>query len=132
MQKVLTLALACVSALSAAHTNSGPLVINGQSGTTLENLHITSTSGPCLTITNSTAITIHNSEIGPCGGNGIVISGGSGIRILDSYIHPEYTQSACCDSGDGIYSTGTSNIQIQGNVIAYGEDNILLVQSNGG
>jgi hypothetical protein len=47
-------------------------------------------------------------------------------------MQPDQTQSACCDSGDGIYSTATSNIRIQGNVIAYGEDNILLVQSNGG
>lgn len=118
--------------LCAAHTSSGPINLQGKSGTTIENLHITSTTGPCVTITNSTGITIHNSEIGPCGGNGIVISGGSDIKILDSYIHPEYTQTACCDSGDGILATGSANMLIQGNVVAYGEDNILLIDANGG
>jgi regulation of enolase protein 1 (concanavalin A-like superfamily) len=132
MRGLFLIAFICAPLVYAAHTNSGPVVINGQNGTVLENLHITSTSGPCVSITNSTGIKIHNSEIGPCGGNGIVISGGSGIQILDSYVHPEYTQAICCDSGDGILATGTTNVLIQGNVIAYGEDNILLVGASGG
>jgi hypothetical protein len=115
---------------SPGQNASGPLVINAQNGKTIENLHVTSTKGPCLTITNSNAITIHNLEIGPCQGNGIVVTGGSGIRIVDNYIHPEFTGTACCDSGDGILATGTENILIQGNVVAYGESNIEVMHSN--
>jgi hypothetical protein len=115
---------------STGRIASGPLVISGQNGKTIENLHITSSKGPCLTITNSTGITIHNSEIGPCRGNGIVVSGGNGIRIVDNYIHPEFTGTACCDTGDGIFASATTNILIQGNVIAYGESNIEIVRAN--
>jgi hypothetical protein len=115
---------------SYAQVASGPITLNGQNSKTLENLHITSTSGNCLTILNSTGITIRNSEIGPCGGNGIVVSGGSGITITDNYIHPESTGTGCCDSGDGIYDIGTTDIQIQGNVVAYGESNIEILNAN--
>jgi hypothetical protein len=103
---------------------SGPIVINGQNGTVIDGLKITS-SGTCVTITNSTNITIQNSEIGPCGGNGIAISGGSGINVFDSYIHPETLAIGCCDHNDGIFAQGgTHDLWIQGNVIAYGESNI--------
>jgi hypothetical protein len=104
---------------------SGPIVINGQNGTVIEGLRITSSSGTCVTITNSTNITIQSSEIGPCAGNGIAISGGSGINIFDSYIHPETLAAGCCDHNDGILASGgTHDLLIQGNVIAYGESNI--------
>ena len=109
----------------SAGQRSGPLVINGQNGTIIEGLRITSSSGTCVTILNSTNITIQNSEIGPCAGNGIAISGGSGINIFDSYIHPETLASGCCDHNDGIFAWGgTHDLLIQGNVIAYGESNI--------
>ena len=107
-----------------AGQRSGPILINGQNGTVIEGLKITS-SGTCVTIINSTNITIQNSEIGPCGGNGIAISGGSGINIFDNYIHPETLATGCCDHNDGIFARGgTHDLLIQGNVIAYGESNI--------
>lgn len=107
-----------------AGLRSGPIVINGQNGTVIEGLRITS-SGTCVTIINSTNITIQNSEIGPCGGNGIAISGGSGINIFDTYIHPETLAAGCCDHNDGILAQGgTHDLLIEGNVIAYGESNI--------
>jgi len=110
---------------------SGPIVINGQNGTVIEGLTITSSSGDCVTITNSTNITIQNSQIGPCSGRGVTISGGNGINIFDSYIHPETLAAACCDHNDGIFSTGgTQNLLIQGNVIAYGESNIEVQGGN--
>jgi hypothetical protein len=105
-------------------TPSGPITSSGQNGVTIENLHITNPNGDCVTITNGTNITIRQSEIGPCKGNGIVISGGSTINVSDNYIHPEGALSGCCDVTDGIFATGTSNLAIQGNVIAYGESNI--------
>ena len=103
---------------------SGPIVISGQDGTVIEGLKITSTTGDCLQIINSTNITVQNSEIGPCAGNAVKISEGDGINIFDSYIHPETLSPGCCDHNDGIFAVGTSNLLIQGNVIAYGESNI--------
>jgi hypothetical protein len=111
--------------------SSGPVVITGQNGTVIQGLRITSTSGNCVTITNSTNITIENSEIGPCAGNGVVISGGSGTNIYDSYIHPETQATTCCDHNDGIFASDTQNLVIQGDVIAYGEDNIQVDGSSG-
>jgi hypothetical protein len=117
---------------SWSQQSSGPITISGQSGTTISNLHITSTTGNCVTIVNSTNITIQKSEIGPCGtsggsslGNGISISGSNGVFVYDNYIHPETLSSSCCDHHDGIYGTGgNQHITIQGNVIAFGESNI--------
>jgi hypothetical protein len=106
-------------------TPSGPITLSGQNGTIVENLHITNPSGDCVVILNSTNITIRRSEIGPCGGNAVKISGGSGMAIYDSYIHPEKPLvTDCCDNHDGIFASNTSNLSIQGNVIAYGESNI--------
>lgn len=115
----------------AAGQHSGPIVINGQNGTVIQGLSITSTTGDCVTITNSTNITIENSEIGPCAGNGIKIIGGDGISIYDSYIHPETQAVGCCDTNDGIFANGgTQHLTIQGNVIAYGETNIEVSGGN--
>jgi acid phosphatase len=105
-------------------TPSGPITISGQSGVTIQNMHITNPNGDCVTINNGTNITILQSEIGPCAGNGIVISGGSTINVFDNYIHPEGALSGCCDVTDGIFANGTSNLAIQGNVIVYGEANV--------
>ena len=134
MRLTVLLITASLAALrcSAQVSSSGPITINGQNGTVIQNLHITSTSGNCVTITNSTNITIKNSEIGPCGapdgsgnGNGISISGSNGVYVYDNYIHPETMNTGCCDTRDGIFgSGGNQNIYIQGNVIAYGETNI--------
>ena len=120
------------------HVPSGPITINGQSGTVITNLRITSTTGDCITITNSTNITVKNSEIGPCGtasatthGNGISLSGNNGIYIYDNYIHPETASRGCCDHHDGIFgSQNNQNVTIQGNVIAYGESNIEFTNAN--
>ena len=105
-------------------TPSGPITISGQSGVTIQNMHVTNPNGDCVTINNGTNITIRQSEIGPCGGNGIVITGGSTINVFDNFIHPEGPLSGCCDITDGIFANGSSNLAIQGNVIAYGEANI--------
>jgi len=110
---------------TAALTPSGPVVINGQNGTVITGLKITSTTGDCVQIINSTNITIKESEIGPCNGRGISISGGSNNDVYDNYIHVENTPSGCCDTRDGILiENGSAFDTIQGNVIAYGESNI--------
>ena len=117
-------------ALNSGFASPG-VVVQGQTGTVIENQRLSSTTGPCLTITNSTDITVRNSEIGPCGSNAISITGGTGIKILDSYIHAEVpavlaNKAGCCDSGDNIYAINTTNLLVQGNVIAWGEANIWL------
>ena len=116
---------------SSGLTPSGPIVMNGQNGTLIQGLKITSTTGDCVQITKSTNITIQNSEIGPCAGNGVNISGSNGVQIYDSYIHPETQSPSCCDNNDGIFShDATQNLTIQGNVIAYGESNIEVQDSS--
>lgn len=109
--------------------NSGPINLNAQSNVTISGLHITSTTGDCVTITNSSNITIQQSEIGPCAGNGIKISGGNTINVYDNYIHPE-SMHKCCDMGDGIYANGPGQLTIWGNVIAYGEANIEVTNAS--
>src|ERR1700690_3123828 len=134
---VLLLGVLSLNAASGtAHVASGPPNISGQNGTVIENLHITSTSGPCITITNSNNITIHNSEIGPCdssdtysSGNGqaIFITGGKKIKVLDSYLHAESPgivnktgNQASYDVGDNILCNNSTHLKVQGSVIAWG------------
>lgn len=138
VRRLACLILVGASFCSSQHTPSGPITINGQTGTVINNFHITSTTGDCLTVTNSTNIIIENSEIGPCGtasvtthGNGITLKGNNGVYIYDDYIHSETASSQCCDHHDGLFgSQGNQNITIQGNVIAYGESNIEFTGAN--
>jgi hypothetical protein len=116
----------------AAHT-SGPIIIDGQGGTVISGLKISSATGDCVTIVDSTSISVQNSEIGPCGTNntqsnsrGIYIKNSIGINIFDSYIHVENLASGCCDTHDGVLVDGSSYVTIQGNAIAYGESNIQI------
>jgi len=116
--------------LANALTASGPIVINGQNGTVISGLHITSTSGDCVKISNSTNIIIQNSEIGPCGGHGVHISGGSNNNVYDNYIHVENRASGCCDTHEGVrVDSGSGFDAIQGNVIAYNETNVRVDSS---
>ncbi len=115
--------------------SSGQLIIQNQSNKVYRGLNISTTSRSgqdCVVITDSTNITIEDSQIGPCGGNGVNISGGSGIHIYDSYIHPETHRNICCDYNDGVLAQNTSQITIQGNVIAYGESNVEAPQNVSG
>ena len=93
----------------------------------IENVHITTTDGPCISIRNSSNITIRNSEIGPCGGNGIVIQTSSGVDVQNSFVHPEHHTGVCCDKGNGILAIRSSSIVISDSVVAYGESNIELL-----
>jgi hypothetical protein len=120
-------------------TPSGPIFINGQNGTVISGLRITSTTGDCVKIVSSSNVTIQNSEIGPCGKNnttfnsiGIYVTGGTGNKIYDNYIHVENLASGCCDTHSAILTDGTVNISIQGNVIAYGESNIEITNGTNG
>jgi hypothetical protein len=104
-------------------TESGPLILKGASNVTYSLLHITSTSGPCVRIENGAHVTIRASDIGPCAGNAVEVAGGDSITIEDSYLHPDHA-SQDQDTADGVFATGTSNLALSGNVIAFGEANI--------
>src|SRR5262249_20456136 len=95
-------------------------------------LHISNPAGDCIQIINSTNITIQASNIGPCGtngsasGRGIYVNASSAINIYDSYIHPATVRGMqCCATHAGVdIENNSSNVLVQGNVIAYGETNI--------
>jgi hypothetical protein len=124
---LLVLLLWPIYTAQATLTPSGPIVINGQNGTVITGLKITSTTGSCVRIINSTNITIKESEIGPCGGTagyGIDISNSSQVRIYDNYIHVE-TQATSYEQHNNIYvHNGSHDIDIQGNVLAFGQANV--------
>jgi Right handed beta helix region len=105
---------------------SGPIVIDGKSGTVIENVHVSSATSECITIKNSQNITIRNSDIGPCGRNAIKVQGSSSTKIVDNYIHSEHRPAGCCDTNDGVFASGTSGLLVQGNVVAFNESNIEL------
>jgi hypothetical protein len=137
--KTISLMLVFVSvSCLAQYTASGPIMIDGQNGTVVQGLHITSTEGNCITVRNSTNISIKNNQIGPCGiasgktlGNGISLSGNTTVYIFDNYIHEATLSSSCCDYHDSIFGTNFNNgVTIQGNVIVYGESNVEFTQGN--
>ena len=78
--------------------------IVAKSGQVIENVHVTTTSGPCVVLTNVSNVTIRNSEIGPCGspGNanshGIVTIGASNVTISSNVIHDVSTGAYITDS----------------------------------
>jgi hypothetical protein len=126
------LALAILTHHAQAATQTTTMVIQNQNGTVVSGLNISTTKGPCIQIINSTNITIKQSQIGPCGDNnttnnsqGIYITGSTGVNIYDSYIHVENQSSTCGDSHDSIQiANNPGPVVIQGNVIAYGGNNI--------
>jgi hypothetical protein len=104
-------------------TESGPLILKGATDASFTLLHITSDAGPCVRIENGANVTISASDIGPCAGNAVEVAGGDSITIEDSYLHPDHA-SQDMDTADGVFATGTSNLTLGGNVIAFGEANI--------
>eukprot|EP01121_Diplochlamys_sp_Union-15-3_P011901 TRINITY_DN3495_c0_g1_i1.p1 TRINITY_DN3495_c0_g1~~TRINITY_DN3495_c0_g1_i1.p1 ORF type:complete len:217 (-),score=23.29 TRINITY_DN3495_c0_g1_i1:727-1377(-) len=107
----------------------GEIVINGKSNVVVSSVTCTSPSTTCVTISNSNHITVSASNIGTCGGRGIYLSDSTSVSIHDSYVHPQHKVSGCCDTGDSIYVSGCTVVDILGNVLAYGESNIELSDS---
>lgn len=113
-----------------ALTPSGPLDLADAGDASFIGLHVTSDAGPCVRITNGSHVTITASEIGPCGGNGVEISFSDSVTISDSYVHPDHPAAGCCDSADGVFATDTTNLLLQGDVIAFGEANVEVTASS--
>src|SRR5215469_6972221 len=123
--------------IAEAATQTTTLTISGQNNVVISGLTISTTSGDCIDIVNSTNVTIQASQIGPCGTNnttnsskGISITGGGSINVYDSYVHVENMASSCGDSHDGIYVNGTNGLTMQGNVIAFNENNVRVWNSS--
>ncbi len=121
------------------HTNSGPITLtSADNGRTIENVHYSSSSGPCVTTNGASNVTFHNVEVGPCGEQGFVLSGGTGIKILDSYIHNNTacivngTACGAYDSGDNILCSNSTGFLFQGNVMTYPETAVEAVGCSGG
>lgn len=77
--------------LSRTHPLSGmtmqkSLTLKDVHGSVLENLRITSRTGPCLTIRSSSELLLRNLSIGPCRGVGIRIEHSEGVTIETSLI----------------------------------------------
>lgn len=117
------------------------ITINGQNGSVIRGIHVSTTSGPCIHVTGaSTNITIKESYIGPCGsgGNttqsaGILIDGGSSVEVDDDYIHVENLASSCSPaSHDGIeiLNNGSGVVNIKGSVLAFNQSQVLAYNSS--
>ncbi len=115
-------------AQAAADNSSGALTIAGKNNVTISGVKIANPNGDCVVIANSRNVTIERSEIGPCHGRGIFVDGSAGVFVYDNYIHVEDPTPGCppCDIRDNILTRNSSNLAIQGNVLAYGESNIEL------
>jgi nitrous oxidase accessory protein NosD len=109
-----------------ALTSSAPIVIEGEDGTVIDGVRVSSEDGDCITIRDSSNITVRNSVIGPCAGRGIWVDGGSEISIIGNQIQTQYKPAECCDTGNGVYARLTSAITIDSNDIAYSESNVQL------
>jgi peptidoglycan/xylan/chitin deacetylase (PgdA/CDA1 family) len=108
-------------------TASGP--ITATDGQVITGLHITSNSGPCVTITNKANVWINDSEIGPCGSDGVFISGGSGHRITNSIIHTDHGGPG--NVGMGVFILGSaSNILVHSNQFSTNESSIYAQSSS--
>ena len=115
------------------------MITSADNGKNFSDLKVSTVTGECVSIIGASDVTIKASDIGPCGednssaaSNGIHVSGSNGIKIYDNYIHVETRASGCCDSHDDILvDQGSTDTEIQGNVIAFGESNIELQGANG-
>src|SRR5574341_662561 len=108
---------------------SPPIVMDGQSGVTIQGLKITSQAGPCVTIRNSSNIIIDASEIGPCAGNAVEILGSSALKVVNSSIHTEHDGTKSENSGLGVFVHSSVNVLVQGNQFAYNESSVYAVNS---
>ncbi len=89
---------------------SGPITLT--SGMTIEGLHITSTTGPCIRGSNVSNVRITNNRIGPCApdanGNGIALERAHDVRIDHNYFD---------DIATGFYMGGFGEV---------GQDNLVF------
>ncbi len=103
---------------------SGPVTLTGQTGVTISGVHVTSTTGPCIVISKGTQVTLEGCEIGPCAGVAVHVMDSDQITVADCYVHPEFKATSCCDTADGLFVERTTNMTVEGNVIAFGEANV--------
>jgi len=109
----------------------GPVVVDGKTNVVVTTMTISSPASTCVEIiNNSNNITVQSSAIGTCHGRGIHIANSQRVHIYDNYVHPQFKVSGCCDSGDTIFVESVTNMDVQGNVLAYGESNMEISHSH--
>jgi hypothetical protein len=117
--------------LREPHVETGPLVIEGQTGLALRNRRIRNPAGPCVTIRASSGVLIEGFEIGPCGGNGIAVVDSRDVTIAGSRISTERTGRAERDSGVGIHILNSSDVTVRGSHLVANESGVYAVRSRG-
>jgi Right handed beta helix region len=92
---------------------TGPLVIENQTGITIRNRRIHNPTGPCVTIRRSASVLIEGLEIGPCAGNGIAVTESHDVTIASSRISTQRSGRAGRDSGLGIHILTSANVVVR-------------------
>jgi nitrous oxidase accessory protein NosD len=96
-------------------TDSGPLVISGQSNVTISGMRISNPNGHCIEINGgSKNITIVGSQIGPCGKDGVYVNSSSNVTV----------------QGNIFTNTGTQQLHGSGNAVEFEQSDGLVVRSN--
>lgn len=81
----------------------GPIV--AVAGQVIENVHVTSTTGACITI-NVNNVTVRDSEIGPCGQG--VNENNIGIRVHNGAANTIIQRNVIHDVSGGVYAAGAN------------------------
>ena len=98
----------------------------------LDHVKIISASRDCIEGGSANKVTIQSSQIGPCGSDkskeyshGIWFYGDSSdLNISDNYIHVENIATGGCCKHENIFLQTVNKVNIQGNVLAFGQANI--------
>jgi Right handed beta helix region len=113
----------------ASVPETGPLVIENQTGITIRNRRIHNPTGPCVTIHRSSSVLIEGLEIGPCAGNGIAVTESHDVTIASSRISTQRSGRAGRDSGLGIHILTSSNVVVRGSHFVANESGVYAVRS---
>ena len=113
----------------ASVPETGPLVIENQTGITIRNRRIHNPTGPCVTIRRSSGVLIEGLQIGPCAGNGIAVTESHDVTIASSRISTQRSGRAGLDSGLGVYILTSSNVVVRGSHFVANESGVHAVQS---
>ena len=118
-----------LGAPQASVPETGPLVIENQTGITIRNRRIHNPTGPCVTIRGSSSVLLEGFEIGPCAGNGIAVTESHDVTIASSRISTKRSGHTERDSGLGIYILTSSNVVVRGSHFVANESGVYAVRS---
>lgn len=114
-------------------TDSGPIVVKANSEV-VENLRITSTNGPAVTVNGFVGVTIRNCEIHHRGGHGVTFSNADDIHIENvAIVHEGAPPSGQNPSSelDNISGYGSQRVRVDGARLTRGSSGIYLAECPG-